>query len=240
VLLGYKHGTAYHLSETNVRDFAGDVKMQGAARGILVTLGVAEPNAPGLAKRYGIELVDGAALWPKVREFLPANIRDHVRLQTAAQTWKTIWIGTAGSLALGVAVFFVANNLASDENLNPLATAATTSRAAASDATSSAALKKINATAAAMKQVATLTDAELVQRRADALKQITSNAQVGSAGWSSESTLLITLRQSDGADAGLIENVCGILSGYEELHFTRLQLQPPVSSTMPVRWRQCK
>jgi len=85
-----------------------------------------------------------------------------------------------------------------------------------------------------------LTDAELVQRRADALRQLKEIAQVGSVGWTSESTLLLTLKQSDGVDKELVEKVCGTLTQYEELRFARLQLQPPVSSTATVHWRQCR
>ena len=48
-LLSYKHGTAYRLGEANVRDFANAVQLQGATRGILVTLGSAE----GFARDHG-------------------------------------------------------------------------------------------------------------------------------------------------------------------------------------------
>src|SRR5207342_414186 len=39
VLLEYKHGTAYHLSDANVREFVNNVSLNGAREGILVTLG---------------------------------------------------------------------------------------------------------------------------------------------------------------------------------------------------------
>ena len=65
-LLGYKHGTAYRLGEANVRDFANAVQLQGAQSGILVTLGTAEGFARDLARRYGVELIDGRSLWPQV------------------------------------------------------------------------------------------------------------------------------------------------------------------------------
>jgi hypothetical protein len=91
-----------------------------------------------------------------------------------------------------------------------------------------------------MAAVAKLTDAQLTQRRADAAKQVSSIVQIGSAGWSSESTLLLALKQSDGADKALIDEVCRSLTQYEELRYTRLQLQPPVSSSAPVRWKQCQ
>jgi len=244
VLLGYKHGTAYRIGETDLREFVADMQMQGAGRGILATLGTAETEAGDLAKRFGIELLDGAALWPKVRQLIPALVRDHVRLQAASQTWKGIAIGGIFSLALGAATFFAASQMAAKGNSELLAKSTApgaTAVAATSNAVSADAdRKRINVATAAMAKVAALTDAERVQRRADALKQVKANAQVSSAGWSSESTLLLTLRQSDGADKALSDAVCGILGQYEELHFTRLQMQPPVNATTPIHWRQCQ
>jgi hypothetical protein len=79
-----------------------------------------------------------------------------------------------------------------------------------------------------------------VQRRAEAAKQVSSMVQLSSAGWQSESTLQLSLKQSDGADKGLVEEVCRILTQFEELRYTRIQLDPPANSNLPVRWRQCQ
>jgi serine/threonine protein kinase len=245
VLLGYKHGTAYRISDANVREFAHAVQMQGATGGILVTLGQAENVARDVAKRYDMQIVDGTALWPKVRPFVPPNTLDHVRLQTAAQTWKGIWIGAACSLGFGAATFLFADLIASNEQTAAMVAkiAASTKHTTAASQTSAKAaanaIKQINATAQALAAVAKLTDAQLVQRRADAAKQVSSIVQIGSAGWSSQSTLLLSLKQSDGADKNLIDEVCRILTQYEELRYTRLQLDPPPDSNFPVRWRQC-
>ena len=253
VLLGYKHGTAYRIGETNVRDFASSVQLQGAQSGILLTLGSAEALARDLAKRYGIQLVDGPTLWPKVRQFLAPNTLDHVRLQAAAQTRKGLWIGGVGSILMGVATLVVANQMLPKRNSRIVAdTAGAATRAfAAADSDAAAAravalppatdtaLKQLNATADAMAAVAKLTDLERAQRRANAARQMASIVQIRTAGWPTQSTLLLTLQQSDGADKTLIDEVCRILTQYEELRYTRLQLQPPTGSNMSVRWRQC-
>jgi hypothetical protein len=244
VLLGYKHGTAYRIGDANVREFAHAVQMQGAKAGMLVTLGLAEGAARDLAKRYDIQIIDGSGLWPKVRPFVSPNTLDHVRLQTAAQTWKGIWIGAACSLAFGAGTFLVADLMSPE--LKSAMVAKVTAKATpataptASSAAADQALKQMNDTAQAMAAVAKLTDAQLAQRRADAAKQVSSIVQIGSAGWSSESTLVLSLKQTDGADKGLIDEVCRILTQFEELRYTRLQLQPPVSSSAPVRWKQCQ
>ena len=244
VLLSYKHGTAYRIGDAELRDFVGDLQMQGAGRGILATLGAAETTTNDFAKRASIEVIDGAALWLKVKPFLPATIRDHVRLQAASQMWKGIGIGVACSAALGAATYLGATRMAAvppsvDPAMAPTA-AASPGTTDAATASAAADRQRITVASAAMAKVAALTDAELVQRRADALKQVKANAQISSTGWSSESTLLLTLKQSDGVDKDLTEQVCTILAQYEELRFTRLQLQPPVNSTTPIHWRQCQ
>ena len=245
VLLGYKHGTAYRIGDSSVREFAHAVEMQGAKSGILATLGLAESAARDLAKRYNIQIIDGGALWPKIRPFVSPNTLDHVRLQTAAQTWKGIWIGGACSLAFGAATFLVADLMSPAEKSAIVAQvtaspAHATAPTAATTASSDQAMKQVNASAQALAAVAKLTDAERAQRRVDAAKQVSSIVQISTAGWPSESTLLLSMKESDGSDKALIEEVCRILTQYEELRYTRLQLQPPASSNAPVRWRQCQ
>src|SRR4249919_1445757 len=85
VLLSYKHGTAYRIGEANVRDFANGVQLQGATSGILITLGMAEGHARDIAKRYGVQLIDGPALWPKVQGYVPPSIGDEVKAAASLQ-----------------------------------------------------------------------------------------------------------------------------------------------------------
>ena len=241
VLLSYKHGTAYRIDEADLREFTGEIQMQGAGRGIIATLGSVELSSE-LVKRYGIELLDGAALWPKVRPFVPASLRQQVRRQSMAQTWKGLAVGAAVSMLLGAATYLITIRMPVDENTQAAAAPTNASSAADAAAAVSAAAdrQRIGVAAAAMAQVATLTDAERVQRRADALKQVKEDPRIKSTGWSSESTLLLVLNDSDGKDKELGEKVCGILVQFEELRLTRLQLQPPVSSNTPIHWRQCQ
>ena len=66
-------------------------------------------------------------------------------------------------------------------------------------------------------------------------------AQVAHAVWPTESTLQVDLRQSDGTDANLIAEVCNILTQYQEMRLTRLQIDPPPDkSNATVRWGQCQ
>src|SRR4249920_1175425 len=105
ILLSYKHGTAYRISEANVRDFANGVQMQGATSGMLITLGAAESTARDLAKRYGVQLIDGPTLWPKIQGYVPVSISAHVKSVALAQTQKGLWTGAIACVALGIVTF---------------------------------------------------------------------------------------------------------------------------------------
>jgi serine/threonine protein kinase len=242
VLVGFKLGSTYQISDANVREFANGLQMQGTKTGILLTLGSAEGSARDIAKRYGIELIDGATIWPKVRQLLPPNVMDHVRLQVAAQSRKGLWIGSIGSILIGAMTFLVAAESSPEGNAGistvMAAPVARTVKAAAPAPTDAAVLKRITAANATMDDVDKMSEQQRNQRRVDAAKQVSVIPQVAHAAWPTQSTLQVSLRQTDGTDANLIDEICRTLAQYEEMRFTRLQIDPP--DHQDVRWRQCK
>ena len=245
VLLGFKLGSTYHINEASVREFAKGIEMQGATTGILLTLGSIESSALMIAKRNSVELIDGATIWPKVRPFIPANVLDHVRLQVATQTRNGLWMGFACSLLVGMGIFLFASHL------SPQADVAAASRTIAATPTirstppplpvDAIAIKKSIAEAQARRaEVARLTPAQLVERRSKAVGEVSTIAQVAHAKWQTESTLELNLKLSDGVDSSLIAEVCRILTQYEELRLTRLQIDPLDNTNGSVRWGQCQ
>jgi len=244
-LLGYKHGTAYRLGEANVRDFANAVQLQGAATGILVTLGTAEAFARDLARRYGVELIDGRTLWPQVEPFASPTLVEGIRDMAAAEIRRGQHMGIVGSLLLGTTVFAVAalSQPAETEAVAASTTGAATSAAPGVPATavfedpaSVAAGKAMKA----LEAIAKLTDEQRAQRRRVAAARIADLAQANNAIWSTNSTLVISLASGDGIDSGIVNDACAVLLEYEELRYSRLQLEPPAGSGVPVRWRQCQ
>lgn len=264
-LLGYKHGTAYRLGEANVRDFANAVQLQGAGSGILVTLGSAEGFARDLARRYGVELLDGRSLWPQVEPFAPPAMVASIRDQAAREIRKGQRVGMAGSVLLGIVVFiggYLATTPDSVEAPAP-AVVADVGASAAPAATGDPAVGAEVAPAAAapaeaaprftdeasqqadaalreLEEVAKLTEQERMQRRLAAATEVSELEQADNAIWSTQSTLVIRMTKADGIDTGLVNDACAVLVKYEELRYTRLQLEPPGDSTAPVRWRQCQ
>lgn len=257
VLLGYKHGTAYHLSEANVREFVNALHMRGARRGILVTLGSTTNAAIDVAKTHDVQLMDGSECWQKVRPFVHPQLLDRVRQEAAAKTRHGLWAGVLGSFLAGGLVYAAgiylqpqpanAGSVAStavvaapahptagvEDGANP---AAATAQMPRSDEEM---LKQINATARAMAEVAKLSPHELAERRVEAAKAIALFPQVDNAIWTAQRTLLVTLNKSDGKDKALVEELCRSLTQYEELRFTRVQLESPPGAGFPVRWRLC-
>src|SRR5207342_876323 len=99
VLLQYKHGTAYHLTDANVREFVNDIALNGAREGILVTLGSADQSATRVAATHNVQLIGGQALWPKVRNYVLPSLLETVRSESAANSRNGLWAGTVLSLA---------------------------------------------------------------------------------------------------------------------------------------------
>jgi restriction system protein len=239
-LLSYKHGTAYHLGEANIRDFANGVQLIGASKGILVTLGTVENMAKDVANRYDILVIDGAALWPRIENFLSTNAVETVRNQASAQTKSKVQLGAAISVGLTILSFFVFGGLS-------LFNGATSSSETQVTAVGPAQIKqtvdptvaKLDASAKAMAEVDKLSEKQLAKRKADAAASITAMPTVNAAIWYSASTIQVNLNTEKNDDKALIDEICRILTQREELRYTRLQLEPPAGSTVPVRFRQC-
>lgn len=242
-LLSYKHGTAYRTSMADVRDFASRLSLKGAARGLLITLGNTDPDASAAAIRLNIEIIDGASLWAKLRSFLPEATRSEVAAQAMVQSRTGLWAGGLASVGAGLVVFIAGITLFSssgtdastEDNSSRQATTAAGPRGETDDMANS----QLDAARKALAEIASLTDADKARHRAEVAKQVSLMPQVQSAVWSAQSTLLLTLAQSDGKDAQLVEEACRILVGYEELRYSRLQLEPPAEAQLPVHWRQC-
>jgi len=267
-LLGYKHGTAYRLGEANVRDFANAVQLQGADSGMLVTLGSAEGFARDLARRYGVDLIDGRSLWPQVEPFAPPQMVITIREQAAATIRKGQRVGAAASIVLGLAIYAGAwlGGLASSpdpatpgiaRSTPPAADAAPTPASPiagteddgdtpAAPASEPAprfqdeASRQADEALRQLEEVAKLTEQERLQRRLAAASEVGELGEADSALWSTQSTLVIRMAKADSMDRGLVNDACAILVRYEELRYTRLQLEPPADGSGQVRWRQCQ
>lgn len=242
VLLGYKHGTSYRLSESNIGEFVNALHLRGGRSGILVTLGSLDAAAIAAARAWSVQLIDGPGLWWKVRQLIQPQMLDEVRGQASRRTRNGLWIGLVLSFVAGAAVYVVLRAPPPEAIVRPVAKQAPAPAAIVASAPRSdaAMLTKLKASAKAMADVAKLSAAERELRRADIVRKIALLPEIGTASWSAQRSLLVTLNKTDGKDKGLVDEVCRIITQYEELRFTRVQIDPPTDSGLAVRWRLCE
>src|SRR5688572_832688 len=103
-LLSCKHGSAYRLAAPAVSELAENLRFQSATSGLLVTPGQIEPAARAPAREAGIELIDGATLWPEIAPLLPHSLTDEVTHLADMRAKRQIGFAWLGAVALGAVV----------------------------------------------------------------------------------------------------------------------------------------
>ncbi|HVR80843.1 MAG TPA: restriction endonuclease [Luteimonas sp.] len=227
-LLSSKHGTAYVLGSTAIAEFASAIRMRGAAGGLLVTSGHFAPEAKPLAAAQRIELLDGPALWPELRPLLPEEQRAVVSAPAQARARRHVLLVWGGALVIGALLFVFGPH---GESEPAMADAATPAPRAAT-------MPPPQPQVAVAAGTPMPNDpAQLEQRRNDAAHAISTLPMVDRALWSTQSTLLVYLLD---AQADPLHDICPLLERYDELGASRIQLQPPPNSALPVRFVQCR
>ena len=217
------------------------MQLQGANSGILLTLGTADGAARDVARRYGVELIDGGALWPKVQDYRAGPDRRAVRLEAADKTKRGQWIGAGVSVLAGIVLFAATFPFNFDAAPQAQAAATATRRQPGRRTASTRKPSAINAAAKAMAKVAKMTECRTRDPACGSRDQGVRHfaGQQRRSGRRSRRSS-VNLNSSDGQDTELITEVCRILIQYEELRYTRVQLDPPMNTQIPVRWRQCQ
>jgi hypothetical protein len=244
VLLEYKHGTAYHLTDSNVREFVNDVSLNGAREGILVTLGSADEGALRVASTHNVQVIVGQQLWPKVRNYVVPSLLEQVKSQAGQRTRMGLWSGTLASVAAGGLIFMLMGDhgVAGERPVVADSQVAPMHGQAPKAPTDAQMLSQINATAKAYEAATKLTTEELAKRRVEVSHRIAALPRVGQAIWSAQSTMLVNLRVAgdDASDTQLLDETCRLLVQQEEMRFSRVQLESPPDSGRRVRFRSCE
>ncbi|RFP61117.1 restriction endonuclease [Luteimonas weifangensis] len=232
-LLSCKHGAAYVLGPAAITELANNIRMRGAEGGLLVTPGQFEAEAVRLAAAQGIELLDGARLWPELRPLISAEQRAAVTAPALANMRRQFVLAWTGALLVAVVLLLLPpREVAPDAGATSASTRATAAARTAAPAMSPAATASGIAAASAPP-----TDpAQLEQRRREVTRVVGTLPKVDRALWSTQSTLLVYLLDQN---ADPMPEICPLLEHYEELRASRIQLQPPSGSTRPVRFLQC-
>jgi hypothetical protein len=234
-LLSSRHGASYVLGSGDLAEFANTMRLRSAQGGLLATPGIFAPEARTFAEPQRIELLDGPALWPELRERLPDAQRRSIGAQARIRARQHAWFGWLLGVIAGALVFLLAHGSGNDAD-----TAAATTASVASSRGPAAMPKP-----AATRKPATdiwpaprdAAPATLEHDRTEAARAIGSLPMVDRALWSSQSTLLVYVSN---ANADAKSAICPLLERYPELVASRVQLQPPESSGEPVRFFQCR
>lgn len=233
VLLSCKHGSAFVLGTADVTELAGAIRMANVSGGILATQGrIADEARPGAALQR-IELLDGAALWPELRDLIvPTRLAEIVAgaRQKARQRTLLSWLL---ALVVGVATFLLlsAGTAPAPDSVGA-GTPPISAMAAGADSLDDATLAPLATTIAAPDD-----DAGLDAQRKEVANAISSLPMVDRATWSTASTLQVFLLDTD---RDPVPTLCPLLVRYDALSASRVQLTPPPGSDAPTRFRQCR
>lgn len=237
-LLSCKHGSAFVIGSAHVAELSNDIRLANASGGILATQGrtAAEARAPAALQR--IELLDGATLWPELRELVDPAQRAVILEGAMAKARKRTLLSWVLALVAGAAVLLLM------PGANPPARVADAANAAPAGARASTAWAEAPAPdsppAAPLEPVAAPApgDEEALEAQRQAVADaISTLPMVDRAVWSTHSTIQVYLLD---ASKDAIPQICPLIEHYEALASSRVQLTPPPGSSVPTRFRQCR
>ncbi len=214
------------------------VQVQDADGAIIVSCADAEADAAKLARERRIEILSGRDLWNHVKPWVAHDQRVDAEAVANAAKRQRLLISALVALLAAIAAFTLSSLLVPKPEPAPPQVQHTAAPApkpvAAQPAPGTPALPDDS-----------LTEQQLASRRASAILEVRDLTAVTSATWSTRSTLQVGLREapSDAALATLVEDICRSLLQYEELRYTRLQIDVPAATAdqpPQVRWRQCR
>lgn len=235
-----KNATGQLIDAATVGQLYTLTQMQDAEGAIIASCAAANPAAMKLAQERRIEVLADLDLWRHVKPWVAHDQRTDA--EVAANAIKRRRLLTAGLAAViaAIATYAIVAMLAPDPE-PPQPEPARTAPAAPARRVPAPSTPNVPT---ALPE-ANLTEEQLASRRASAVLEVRSLSRISSAIWSTRSTLQIDLHDviTDTDLNTLVEDVCRSLLQYEELRFTRLQVQVPTGNTdqpLQVRWRQCR
>ncbi|HVI57618.1 MAG TPA: restriction endonuclease [Luteimonas sp.] len=237
-LLSCKHGSAFVIGSTHVAELSNDIRLANATGGILATQGriAAEARAPAALQR--IELLDGATLWPELRELIDPAQRAVILEGAQRKAGQRTLLSWVLAVVVGAAMFLLLPGAApSASGQDASATAAARAAAAEAGLHGPAPADAAALPAGPVPAPAPGDEAALEQQRQAVADAVSTLPMVDRAVWSTHSTLQVYLLDTKD-DA--IPRICPLLEHYEALASSRLQLTPPPGSSAQTRFRQCR
>ena len=236
-IVACKNGSTHEVTEKEVRDLATVMQMEGAEGAVLATTGGVEPAALRVAAARRIEILSGEELWRQARPWVPHEVREEVQAEARAERNRSaIYSVGAGVAAAALSLFVV-------PMLQQGASDMTSVDIAPDSVESGDAPSRLESLARDLPMPPDLTSEEAAARRASVVMELRGVPNVFNASWSTPSTLVVTLRPGSTKDTGLPKDLCQRILQYEELRYTRMQIETPSEqddAPPQVRWRQCR
>ena len=240
-LLSCKHGSAFVLGRLSVNELARAVELRGARGGFLVTQGRITDDARPLAQSHHIELLDGQALWPQLRDFLPQDQLAGIRARAGAAARRRVALSWLAAVLAGIAIWLALPRHDGSAPSPAPAPAASRAPSPADVRESEAAPAPPPGAAATAAPTAAAptppTQEEVARQRVELAAAVSALPAVDRAVWSSESTLQVYASE---VQADPFAAICPVVDRYDELASSRIQVTPPPGSTAMVRFRQCR
>jgi hypothetical protein len=230
-LLSCKHGSAFVLGSAHVVELASNIRLANADGGILATQGRIAEEAKPAAARQRIELLDGATLWPELRELIDPQRRADIIAGAGRKARQRTLLSWLLALLAGVATFLFL------PGSDGPAFAIPAGDSARPDPTVQADALPADAGGQSIAAPAPTDTAGLEKQRGDLAKAVSALPMVDRAGWTTQSTLQVYLRDASGDP---VASICPLMVHYDALAASRIQLTPPAGSNLPTRFRQCR
>lgn len=235
-LLSCKQGPKTRVTGTQVGELTDAIRLNGAAGGILVTLGNIEPSARKLAGH--VDMLDGHALWPLIDPLLPPSVHNGLHERARAQITRTAALGWLGALVVG---FGLAMLLAPEGSRAAKETAAAGPLASAQPVSTPTSVPPPTSPSAAPAPAIAPTVSVSTMPEADQRKQVIEEVGglpgIESVFWSTRSTLMVQLTED--ANQQRVDEICAVVKHFDAVRTSRLHLQPPAGSEARVRFLQC-
>ncbi|MFA5683635.1 MAG: restriction endonuclease [Lysobacteraceae bacterium] len=257
-LMRLKHGSGLRVDEYTLFDLATRRDARQATRAWLVTTGMVPPATRKAAADAAIELIDDAQLWSLVRDHLSPRTRERIRNRQRSSLRSRIGLTIGLAALFGVMTFAAALHLQRalqtasvdvpaaalpaqpqvvDADAGPVPEPIITEPAPATPTPPAAAPSPA-------KPPPPLSEAQLLERRREAIRQVRELPGVIGASWNTASTLMVALPPDAALDNDdLFTQVCALLRDTEEIRRSRVQLEllgADPGKTRAARWRQCQ
>ncbi|GIX38964.1 MAG: hypothetical protein KatS3mg128_0013 [Silanimonas sp.] len=227
-LFVYKHGTAYSLAPPVLREVERRRQETEADDVLLATLGSIEPETLAQAARLPVRCLDGTEVWRRVEPLLDGPTREGILAEAEAKVTRPRQLATLGAAVAGLAIVVGGGGL-----LAELPTPSPDGTPVASSPLPAGARSAAKASAGAVAAEAARSE-DPAARRAALAAALIALPEFGTAVWSSNTTLVLTLKARVDAEEA-VARACTLAERYPELREVRLQIE----AGQDVRWRRC-